>query len=445
VKISRRGILISSASLALAAAGASQFYDSTGALPFDIIELNPGKFLRTYLVSLPNIANDDRVEVTIILQKGEADMSGPEGMLHYVEHLAWYSAIGPTRGTSKADTNAWTNSTAVAYWLAGTKSEIGKNLETLLRIFEPLSVPQEFALQERDIVQREYDLGVANNPNEKINQAINRFLYAGHGLARSTIGASADIVNFDLQKALAMHAETHKIENAILVFSGNVSQQAIEGYWPDSYPEITGDLSPMVFKTVQPGEEVFKFPDVALAPKVVWRRLVTLKEPVDFELLVMQCAVLQETLLSNVPGGLAKPLRFDKFIARSFELAVIAHDESHVELQFTGAPDKNIGLSELHQSLLTALANIAREGIPQTTFNRILWRIEKDWPSSDDASLDRLKQYAIDRAAARRALLSRSALQDIKLGVNATGIDELVRQIDAGGRTAVAFIGQEQT
>ena len=49
-------------------------------------------------------------------------------------------------------------------------------------------------------------------------------------------------------------------------------------------------------------------------------------------------------LATNLPGGLAGPLRFDRFVAQSFALAITPPDDARIERVFAAEPDVGVTL-----------------------------------------------------------------------------------------------------
>ncbi|MGD7552013.1 hypothetical protein ACQCP0_25565, partial [Ralstonia pseudosolanacearum] len=73
---------------------------------------------------------------------------------------------------------------------------------------------------------------------------------------------------------------------------------------------------------------------------------------------------LRDMLDTNLPGGLAGPLRFDARIARDYRLHLTAIDERHIELWFQASPDTGVSLPGLRAGFEAALAKSAATGIP---------------------------------------------------------------------------------
>jgi len=79
---------------------------------------------------------------------------------------------------------------------------------------------------------------------------------------------------------------------------------------------------------------------------------------------------LRAALDSSLPGGLAGPLRFDNFFARSFCFDLRAIGSKHLLIEFTAEPNLNISLSKLETEITTVFNEIIQQGIPKKQSNR---------------------------------------------------------------------------
>lgn len=118
----------------------------TAPLNAQVIDLTEHTSLkRAYLIEQPKA---EFVTVQMLLNVGEADFDGPEGLAHYLEHLVWYSADkAHGDGAKNRISNAWTNNLFTNYWNSGSP----RNLKTMLgdsaKVFKPIDVDPTFARQ----------------------------------------------------------------------------------------------------------------------------------------------------------------------------------------------------------------------------------------------------------------------------------------------------------
>lgn len=416
--------------------------------------------LATILGGYTVIAHSEKLPSSVLLVD---DKSGsvavhvvfpvPEGahpLMHYTEHVTWLNAVGGGRGADR-HSNAWTTVHAVGYWLKRDKSDLHEMLNELSDVFAPIEVPADFAAQERDIVMREYETRMIGNPDAQAIEAMNAFLYAGNALAASVIGTTENIAALSYDEARALHAATHQPDRARLIVIGDVSERQVRhamgvSGWPDMAADRPEVALP-TFRLAESDTTTLQYPDRDAAPRLIWRRAVTLPAPVEFDLLEARTALLRDILSTNLAGGLAGPLRFNAAIARSFDVQIWPVAEDTIEISFTATPDRGVSLAELQVAFEANLAEAASAGIPEGTYSRVLNRFDGFWPDWDDESETArwMTDYVLDRVSTLRDPLSLRGLRRLRHGLALETTNALLCQLAEEGRTAVAFIGPEDT
>lgn len=340
------------------------------------------------------------------------------GLAHYAEHLTWQSAIGREVKLGDPHSNAMAAQRAVTYYMSGPPGETAAMLRTLARVFEPIDLADSFAIEERGIVEREYDLSIGGKPGTKMFERMNPFLYDGTVLGVSMMGTLADIRSFTPEQAKAFHAATHRPERATLLAEGDITaEQLAKALAEVDFPALAprSALEPSTISLAPPAEKVFTDPEAEVAPRMLWNKVVALPEPVPYDRLKFHADLLDDILISALQGGLAGPLRYDSFTARVFDVWIIVPDERHIEINISAEPDAGIGFAELRQAVEKALAQ-SGQGIPQASYERVLKRFRAAVPPPSDraANLKRMADYIyaslLDQRlpldeAARRALL----------------------------------------
>ncbi|HFQ13403.1 MAG TPA: insulinase family protein [Gammaproteobacteria bacterium] len=399
-------------------------------------------FRAAWLIRTPDT---DRVTAHLIIQSGEADQTGPPGLMHYAEHLAWQNAIGSESRPEDRDTNAWAESLATGYWLSGDKSDLVELISTLARVLEPIELPRDFMEEERDILLREYDLRFGDNTDARVARALRRVVYEPNPLARPVLGTRPGIAAFEPEDAVALHTQTHKRENTVLIVIGDVSVRELRAALPDLPAIAAAPPLPPPFSLGPPGETVLRFRDPDADTHMVWRRIVALDEPQQIDLLGARLALLRDILDTSLPGGLAGPLRYDAFVTRAFDIELWPLDERHIEMRFTAWPDEGVSLAEMRRAFEAAFEATARAGIPAETFARVRERFETFWPdwTDDKEAADWMAGYVIDTVSARREPLDVNEIKALKTKLERAPINALLGSYLRGGRTVVAFVGKQ--
>lgn len=418
------------------------FYTS-GCLPEssdpDFHELDPGPFRAVYLVPDPD-ATQDHFE--LILQAGEIDNSGPEGLAHYVEHLAWLPQIDRNRETSRHG-NAWTSNFATGYFISGPSEDAGENISRLAGIFEPFQLPEQFLTQERDIVMREYDFRVVENPFFAIYREMTDLLYQSSVYAKAPIGSPASIRSFDLSGARVFHEATHRPENTVLVVKGKTSKsdlQEIVDALPDA-PDVPVTQLPY-FAIVEGRVEQERSVARLAEPELQYAKLVALQYVMQDALFYATLEVLEECLDSVLPGGIAGPLRFDAFIARRYDFNLQSFGNSFIQLNFTAAPDQGVGLAQLQEAFEAALAANAPVGIPKETFEKVKAQNIENMENLDDQPGT---TYALltSQIKQRKPVFGYSAMRDAYADVTLDKVNTLYDAILSSGRVVSFHLNPE--
>lgn len=396
-----------------------------------------------HVVNVPEASN---VSVYLILDTSKAT-DFTDGLAHYAEHLAWNNIAEGVVDNFSQHSNAWTSPFVIGYWLSGPKEKMADNVRILSNVFNPIEVTPNFASEEVGIVQREFDLRLAENVDAQAYEAMGQFLYQGNILATSLLGTREDIRTFTLEEARKYHAQTHRIDNAKLLVTGPVKRKAVhravkKAGMKQLLKKDENIFKPVLFELAALEQKKFTFDAKEAESHIVFRKIVKLSEEVDFELLDLQARFLSAVLDTNMPGGIAGPLRYDEFIARSFYIAVSALDEQHIELYFGATPDAGVSLIQLNQSFSNVLATLASEGMPQSTFDRILKRTASytvDWESKKDVG-DWMSQQVLARLRVLREPLSAKKLKKLETQLSLSGVNALLKELQKPGREAVAFI-----
>ncbi|MEL6597503.1 MAG: insulinase family protein [Pseudomonadota bacterium] len=373
------------------------------------------------------------------------------GLAHYAEHLAWYNTIGQEDLTADLHSNAWASDRAIGYWLSGPPEELSDILGTLKRLFDPITLDPLFAEQERGIILREYDFRMAGNSGAMTAEKMRAFLYEGTPLGTSVLGTPAQIAAIEYDEARAFHAATHIPERASLVVTGDITPRAVQRAlrdldWPLQTSADT-EIADQPFELAAPAQTTVTYPDDTAVPRLIWRRVVTLPEPIRFDLLHAQSVLLRDILDTTQPGGLAGPLRFDATFARSFDVQIWPIDEDNVEISFSAAPDRDISLTSLKDAFEQTLNNIAADGIPQETYDRVLGRMDDFWPdwNDDDDTAYWMADYILDQVSAVRTPLPLGDVKTLSDDLSLEAINALLQALVGEGRTAHAFIGPKET
>ena len=413
----------------------------------EILGLESPLFSEVILIRNPNIED---VYLYLVFPSGEASNSFDEGLAHYVEHLAWLNAFGRDQNERLRHSNAWTNHFTTGYWHKTFDDDLHHALRDLMAVSEPFDVEVDFALEERDIVLREYDFRVGERPLYSVFRDMDRALYGDGALARSVIGEPEVIAEYALDVAASLHMQSHSLSDANLLVYGDVSAARLEAAIASlSVEDVHTMLSnPPSIQLVEDGVVQDRIA-VSLAElsedTFLYQKLV----PLDVCDTTASCSVLaqlaENALDSSLPGGLAGPLRYDRFMTRSFSFNIDVIAEKYIEVSFIGHPDVGVSLEPLENAFHAALRSTLENGLPQETFDRLASRLARQFNSvleRDRPSYNR--DLALDQLMAAKPVFTLedqvNAVEDVRL----EDVNVFLKSLLADGREVTRLVSAER-
>ena len=402
--------------------------------PPELIALNPSGFRAVYLIP----TKSDRVQILLTVQSGEIDNQGTPGLPHFVEHLAWYNSVGADRALIDRHSNAFTSAQATQYFLSVDIDQAAGAISTLSKVFAPLGPDTDFMRSERDIVMREYDLWMMENPLLDRLRVLDEASYGDDPRARSLIGARIDIATFSLDEARLWHSTTHRRDNAVLVIYGNVDARRAQTWvlqaLPDQAPMASAalDFAPLPAQTLNRKVTV---PNIT-QPFLLFQKNIRVDLDWDYAMQTAQLNLLYDILDSTLAGSYAKPLRFDGTWAQSYDPHISAHSLQDLVFGFYPArPDAGVTLDQLQDAILRAVQDVASMGIPQDSFDRVKSRwLARIQTAEPDFETFQLTMAAI---AARQPPVTFSQYRAAASAITLDDMNHLARAMAGSGRLVI--------
>lgn len=166
-----------------------------------------------------------RTYAEVIYAIGEADMTGPEGIAHYTEHLVAWNALPESAKDKGRDFNASTTGVITNYYMISDSIE--DVMSYLAATKDPITLDETYMLEEAKIVQNEFQLHDAENPYAPLEDELQTSVFQGTGLARSVIGKSDEIVEFAPQTAIDIHQNYYNLSNARMIVLSPLSKREV--------------------------------------------------------------------------------------------------------------------------------------------------------------------------------------------------------------------------
>jgi hypothetical protein len=203
------------------------------------------------------------------------------------------------------------------------------------------------------------------------------------------------------------------------------------------------DVKPDPFELAEPESKVFRFAVASAEPRIIYRKLVKLDEPINYDLLDFQSSQLSAALHTNLPGGFAGALRYEKFIARTFGVSIVPIDEQHILFSLEATLDSGVTFAQIQSAVEVALKT-AGDGIPADTYDRVKKRSKQYWLDweDEDAVIEWMQMHARHRVENLRQPATVDALKKLSKQVTLNDINVLLKALQKPGRQATVFIGK---
>lgn len=425
----------------------SKYFASGDKVGSEIQMIQSSIFSEVTLIRNPGVED---VFLYLVFPSGEASNKFDEGLAHYVEHLAWLNAFGRDQNERLRHSNAWTNHFTTGYWHKTVDDDLHRALRALMAVSDPFDVEIDFALEERDIVLREYDFRVAERPLYSVFRDMDRALYGDGALARSVIGEPEVIAEYALEAAASLHMQSHSLSDATLLVYGDVSAAWLEAAIASLSVEDVHTLhsNPPSIRLVEDGVVQDRIA-VSLSElsddTFLYRKLV----PLDLCDTSAGCSVLaqlaENALGSSLPGGLAGPLRYDQFVTRSFSFDITVIGDKYVEVSFIGHPDANISLETLEDAFLAALHSTLENGLPQETFDRVASRLAGQFDSVLERDRpDYNRDLVLDQLMSATPVFTLEDQINVVASVRLEDVNEFLKFLLADGREVTRLVRAER-
>lgn len=315
---------------------------------------------------------------------GSADETpGKSGLAHFLEHLMF-------KGTEKhpigefsktvfrvgGDENAFTSLDYTSYFERVPREQLPTVMEFEADRMNGLILKNENVLLERDVVLEEYNMRVANSPNERLSEQIMTALYLNHPYGRPVIGWHQEIEKLGREDALAFYRRFYSPNNAIVVIAGDVEL-------PEVRSLVERNFGPIPAQPAIPAQRVRPQEPEPAAP-----RTVTLSDP-RVELPVLQRLYLVPSATTVAPGESAalavlahlmgsgsnsylyRALLVDKPLAVSASAGYSSISLDATQFSVSALPKTGVGFAEVEQVIDGVIADIVQNPIPPEDLERV--------------------------------------------------------------------------
>lgn len=403
-------------------------------------------FKSVYLAENPSAST---VTVALVVLAGEVDVEGPEGLSHYLEHLMfWHADKAGGKALHARGGNAWVNGILSSYFNQSEKTDLPDMLEFIARLYTPPDLDKDFMIRERSVVAREYDLRVSENPDWRIQTALRKKLYNNHPVSRSVIGTPESIHSLSIESAVEFHRRYYHPQNSVLFISGDISQHeavsAVNTYLPQLQ---SGNLHAAGWRNadiISEFDKTFDFVDDQVNyERLLYGSLSRFPENLQGAKSWYVLKMLERIIDSALEGGVARPLRMDNFILRSFAIGLHRLLNDTFEFNMYAEPDKGVDLPKATEAIEDALQTIAKQGIPENTLERVRTRMLQTEQRIADDQFDNYWRLAVQLSEGVKPVSGQEHIDQIK-AVSLAEVNQLMNALANPARRSIAHIKPSQ-
>jgi zinc protease len=177
---------------------------------------------------------------------GSADEKrGTSGIAHFLEHLMFKSTdkipvgeFSKIVGRLGGQDNAFTGQDATAYFQRVAKDRLGKMMEMEADRMVNLRLDEKEVLTERNVILEERRSRIENNPSAVLDEQMNAALYLNDPYGVPVIGWYHEMQKLSREDALNFYKRYYAPNNAILVVSGDVTNDEVKKLAEATYGQI---------------------------------------------------------------------------------------------------------------------------------------------------------------------------------------------------------------
>jgi predicted Zn-dependent peptidase len=398
-----------------------------------------------YLINDPDYVG---AEYYLVVNVGEADMHGPEGLSHFLEHLTLFSMLHKERGelSISVDENAFAYSLATVFYAHGeTRKDTQRILQRFSDAFQPIKLDRKFMREERKIVEREFEVEVQQYPLARDYDEVQSLLFGSQHLGRSVIGNAQSIRSLSIDDAISAHSKYYNAGNASLYILGNINYASMAARIKSAFPpqvEVWQQPVRNIELNQKRNQDEVQRPDI-FRERLIFKKAIEIPAQYDWAERLVLRDHLHEILSSSYPSGLRKALQFDAFLAADLEVELEFATPDILLLHIAAAPDFGVKLEDLAAELEAQLALVAENGVSRMTFYDLKNDTEYFYADLKNTPTD-LHEYILNSLVLGAEPASGKQIGKAAQSLTHLDFDAMMQAIAAPSDTAVRYLRAKQ-
>jgi zinc protease len=318
---------------------------------------------------------------------GSADeQPGVSGVAHFLEHLLFkgteklapgeFSEIVKANGGTD---NAFTSYDYTAYFQRVAADRLGLMMEMEADRMKNIQLDREDILTERDVIIEERNQRVENDPGSLFREQRMAAQYLNHPYGTPIIGWRHEMVNLDLDDALAYYEQFYSPNNAVLVVAGDVEPDEVLALARQHYGPIPrNEALPERVRPSEPpqmAERRVSFSDPRVAQPYVMRTYLAPERDAGDQRKAAALTLLAEVLGGSQTAVMPQKLQFEE--RRSVYAGAFYSGLSLDDTTFgvVNVPAEGVSLEEAEADMDRVIAEFMETGVDPVQLDRIKFQL----------------------------------------------------------------------
>ncbi|WP_300583444.1 pitrilysin family protein [Marivita sp.] len=336
---------------------------------------------------------------------GSADeQPGVSGVAHFLEHLLFkgteklapgeFSEIVKANGGTD---NAFTSFDYTAYFQRVAADRLGLMMEMEADRMKNIQLDREDILTERDVIIEERNQRVENDPGSLFREQRMAAQYLNHPYGTPIIGWRHEMVNLDLDDALAYYRQFYSPNNAVLVVAGDVLPDDVLALAQEHYGPIPrNEALPERVRPSEPpqmAERRISFSDPRVAQPYVMRTYLAPERDSGDQRKAAALTLLSEVLGGSQTAVLPQKLQFEEkraVYAGAFYSGLSLDDTT---FGVVNVPAQGVTLEEAEADMDRVIAEFMETGVDPVQLDRIKFQLRAQQVYELDSSNSLANRY----------------------------------------------------
>lgn len=336
---------------------------------------------------------------------GSADeQPGVSGVAHFLEHLLFkgteklapgeFSEIVKANGGTD---NAFTSFDYTAYFQRVAADRLGLMMEMEADRMKNIQLDREDILTERDVIIEERNQRVENDPGSLFREQRMAAQYLNHPYGTPIIGWRHEMVNLDLDDALAYYRQFYSPNNAVLVVAGDVLPDDVLALAQEHYGPIPrNEALPERVRPSEPpqmAERRISFEDPRVAQPYVMRTYLAPERDSGDQRKAAALTLLAEVLGGSQTAVLPQKLQFEEkraVYAGAFYSGLSLDDTT---FGVVNVPAQGVTLEEAEADMDRVIAEFMETGVDPVQLDRIKFQLRAQQVYELDSSNSLANRY----------------------------------------------------